>query len=289
MIIKSGEDILELCEKNNWTMDRLAIEYEKYLSDWTEEAIVEKMMYQWQEMKRSVVRGLTDETIKGKMIGGDARKVKNYVENKKTVSGNTTAKAVSYALAVLEVNASMGRIVACPTAGSCGVMPAALMSTVETLELTDEDAMKGLLVSGLIGVVIGKNASLAGAQGGCQAEVGSASAMAAAAIVAMAGGDMYQSLHAAAISIKNIMGLVCDPVAGLVEVPCAKRNTLGVTNALICADMALAGVESVIPFDEVVWAMDRVGRSMPAALRETSDGGVAITRTGKRLKKEIFG
>jgi L-serine dehydratase len=144
------------------------------------------------------------------------------------------------------------------------------------------------LTAGIVGSVIGKNASLSGAEGGCQAEIGSASAMAAAAIVEMSGGTPKQSFDAAAITIKNVMGLVCDPVAGLVEVPCAKRNAMGTANSLIAADMVLAGVVSVIPFDEVIWAMDKVGKSLPSSLRETSEGGVAVTPTGLRLKAELF-
>ncbi len=289
MNIKSGIELLSYCEEKKVPIYHAAIDYEKQNSGMSEKEILDKMMISWNVMKVSIAKGLDKkQNIKGKMIGGEAKKLKEYYDSHVSVCGLTMSKAISYALSVIEVNASMGRIVACPTAGSSGVLPAVLLSTKETFNLLDKDIIHGLLTSSMVGIIIGKNASLSGAQGGCQAEVGSASAMAAAAVVEMLGGSCEQALHAASMCLKNIMGLVCDPVAGLVEVPCAKRNTIGTANAMISAEMALAGIVSIIPFDEVVYAMDRVGRMMPVCLRETAEGGVAATPTGQRLKEEIM-
>ena len=184
------------------------------------------------------------------------------------------------ALSCSEINASMGRIVACPTAGSCGILPAVILTVGEKLNLSDDEMIKGLLTASAIGMIIAQNATLAGAEGGCQAECGSGAAM---------GGTPEMALNAAAIVFKNILGLVCDPIAGLVEVPCAKRNFAGAVSALTTADLVMAGITSKIPFDDTVEAMYRVGRDMPASLRETAMGGLAITKTGLELNKKVFG
>jgi len=288
MRVNSGEDILKICYEKDLPISEVAILVEGIKGDLSREQIIDKMSIAWKRMSESIEQGVNDLSLKPKMFDDDAKKILEYREQNQTLSGSIMSKAIAYALSVMEVNCSMGRIVAAPTAGSCGVLPAVLMSAKETRNFSDDVVVKGLLTAGIVGSIIGKNASLSGAEGGCQAEIGSASAMAAAAIVEMSGGTPKQALDAAAITIKNVMGLVCDPVAGLVEVPCAKRNAMGTANSLIAADMVLAGVASVIPFDEVVWAMDKVGRSLPASLRETSEGGVAITPTGLRLKKELF-
>ena len=191
------------------------------------------------------------------------------------------------ALSTSEVNASMGKIVAAPTAGAAGIIPAALLTVKERFDLSDEDLINGLFTAAGIGLIRAKNATISGAEGGCQAECGSASAMVAAAIVELLGGDVDQALNAASFALINVMGLVCDPVAGLVEFPCIFRNASGVINALISADLALAGVKSLIPFDEVVEAMYKVGKTMPEALRETALGGVADTLTGREVKKRV--
>ena len=183
----------------------------------------------------------------------------------------------------------MGKIVAAPTAGSCGILPGTILSLLEERELPEDIAVMALFTAGAFGMVIATNASIAGAQGGCQAECGSASAMAAAALVEMAGGTPEMCGHACAIAIKNQLGLVCDPIAGLVEVPCVKRNAGGVACAFTAAELALAGIKSVIPVDEVIDAMREVGDAMPCALKETALGGLAATPTGIRLKHEIFG
>ena len=206
-----------------------------------------------------------------------------------TLSGTLLLDAVSKAMATNEVNAAMGRICATPTAGSAGVVPGTLFAVKNKLNPTRMQMIEYLFTAGAFGYVVANNAFIAGATGGCQAEIGSASGMAAAALVELCGGTPRQSAHAMAITLKNMLGLVCDPVAGLVEVPCVKRNAMGAANALLGADMALAGIESRIPCDEVIEAMYRVGQMMPTALKETAQGGLAATPTGRRLAREIFG
>jgi len=183
----------------------------------------------------------------------------------------------------------MGRICAAPTAGSCGIIPASIITSSEVLNSSEEDIINALFTASGIGEIIAKNATVSGAEGGCQAECGAAAAMAAAAIVELKKGTPEMSLNAASIALKNIMGLICDPIAGLVEAPCAKRNASGAVNAMLSADMALAGVKSLIPFDEVVEAMYKVGKSLPVELRETALGGIAATKTGIEIKNKIFG
>ena len=188
-----------------------------------------------------------------------------------------------------ENNAAMGKIVAAPTAGSCGILPGAVVSMLDEGRCSREAAVMALFTAGAFGMVIAQNASIAGAEGGCQAECGSAAAMAAAALVELMGGTPQQCAHACAMAIKNQLGLVCDPVAGLVEIPCIKRNVSGVAIAFSSAEMALAGIESKIPADECIGAMREVGCSIPSALRETAKGGLAATPTGERLREQVFG
>lgn len=222
------------------------------------------------------------------LSGGDAYKLKQAVDAGQTLGGNILGKALVKAIAMSEVNACMGRIVAAPTAGSCGIIPSTLLTIMEERKIPRQKVIMSLFTASGIGMVIAKRASVSGAEGGCQAECGSASAMAAAALVEMAGGNPGMSANACAIALKNILGLVCDPVAGLVEVPCIKRNAMGAANALAAADMALAGIESVIPVDEVIDAMRSVGNLMPSALKETAEGGLAATPTARRLARAIF-
>lgn len=205
------------------------------------------------------------------------------------LSGTTVLDAVSKATAVSEVNAAMGTIVATPTAGACGILPGAIHAAADKLQSDRETMVRALFTAGAIGFCIANNACISGAAGGCQAEVGSATAMAAAAVVEMAGGTPSMSAEAVAIALKNMLGLVCDPVAGLVEAPCVKRNAMGASIALVAADMAMAGVKSVIPADEVIDAMYKIGQSMPAALKETALGGLADTPTGRALEQRVFG
>lgn len=291
MIIRNAYDVLKICETENIPIYEAAIRYEEIQGGFKREKIIDKMTSNFSHMKASINAGLNDrkDGVECKMFKDDAKKLMAYREKNEPLSGYVISKAVSYALSVMEINCSMGRVVAAPTAGACGVLPAVICSVIETRDINDKSGVNGLFTAGLVGMIIGKNASLSGAIGGCQAEIGSASAMAAAAAVEMCGGTPRMAFDASAIALKSMMGLVCDPVAGLVEVPCAKRNGMGTSNALIAADMVLSGIPSVIPFDEVVVAMYKVGQTMPGSLKETAEGGVAATPTGIRLRKEIFG
>lgn len=286
----SGLDLLERCRKEEKKIWEVMIEREVYISGKSEEEILDYMKGNLEIMKNAIHRGLYEDikSVSG-LVGGDAKRLREYYENKKTVAGKSMNKAVASAMAVLEVNASMGQIVAAPTAGSSGILPGVLVSVGETFGIGDDQLVHALFTAAAIGYLITRNATVAGAEGGCQAETGAAAAMAATAVVEMLGGTPEQALHGASMTIKNILGLVCDPIAGLVEAPCVKRNAIGAANALISADMALAGIQSIIPFDEVVDAMYKVGRSLPCALRETALGGLAATPTGKKIQERIFG
>ena len=250
------------------------------------EASWEKMAGLWRAMEESVASYDPERRSACGLTGGDGAKVEHAQIG---LCGPVLTAVMATALKVGECNACMGRIVAAPTAGASGVLPAVLLPMKEKYNFSDDDMVQALYVSAGFGQVIATRASIAGAEGGCQAEVGSASAMAAAALVALLGGTPEQMAWACATALQNLMGLVCDPVAGLVEVPCIKRNGGGVMCALCAADMALAGIRSVIPVDEVVSAMREVGESLPCALRETAQGGLAATPTGQALARKIFG
>ena len=286
-----GHELLDLTRKYDKKISEVTIEREIEMYGFTREEIMEKMKANLEVMKDSASLGLTQDIRSvGGIIGGDAKRVMDYVNSgKKTLCGDTVNKAAAMALSSSEVNASMGKICASATAGSCGIVPAAVLTAIEVYGSTEEETLNALFTASGIGIIIATNATVSGAEGGCQAECGAAAAMAAGAMVELAGGTPEQSLHAGAAALKNVLGLVCDPIAGLVEAPCAKRNSSGVINAMISADLALAGVKSVIPFDEVVEAMFEVGKALPMELRETALGGVAITKTGKELERRIFG
>ncbi|MCR5273134.1 MAG: L-serine ammonia-lyase, iron-sulfur-dependent, subunit alpha [Lachnospiraceae bacterium] len=228
-----------------------------------------------------------DENLKSHsgLVGGEAKRISDRRKENKLLCGDFCGSVMEKALRVSESNACMKRIVASPTAGSCGVVPAALVSYQERYGLSDDKMVEALYVSGGIGEVIAKRATLSGAEGGCQAEIGSASAMAAGALCFLMGGDAEQICNAAAMALKGLLGLACDPVAGLVEVPCVKRNVIGAINAVTSADMAMAGIKSKIPADEVIDAMKSIGRGMSPDIRETGNGGLAATPTGKELVK----
>lgn len=291
MGIGSVEALIQLAKENHSSIGRAMLKQESENSQSTEQDILEQMKQNWQVMKESIINGIEHpQRSKGGLIGGEARKLYEYCHGESPLlSGNAMMEAVSYALAVAEVNATMGRIVACPTAGSCGIVPGVLKKLQELDHLSDEEIAIALMTCAGFGMVIAHRASVSGAVGGCQAECGAASAMAAAAAVELRGGTPEQAGEACAMVLKNVMGLVCDPVAGLVEVPCAKRNALGASLAMVTADLALAGICSVIPVDEVITAMGVVGRSLPDSLRETAKGGLAVTPTGLELHKKIFG
>ncbi|ELU5588658.1 L-serine ammonia-lyase, iron-sulfur-dependent, subunit alpha [Clostridium perfringens] len=290
MIARNGAELLKICRENNFSLAEYAIQYEMESKNCTRDDVIKGMEKVLQVMKEAANEGKEKEvySVSG-LIGGDAYKLKKYLEKGNTLTGDVMVGAMARALSCSEVNASMGRIVACPTAGSCGILPAVILTVGERLNLSDEELIQGLLASSAVGMIIAQNATLAGAEGGCQAECGSAAAMGAAATVEMMGGTPEMALDAGAIVFKNILGLVCDPIAGLVEVPCAKRNFAGAVSALTTADLVMAGIHSKIPFDDTVEAMYRVGKSLPASLRETALGGLAITKTGLKLKEKVFG
>lgn len=288
-MFNTGEELLKIANEKGLKLWEIILENEAQASETSKKELRNRMKENLIVMKESSTRGLKNDikSISG-LIGGDSKRVENYRKNKKTLCGDTINKAMARALSCSEVNAAMGKIVAAPTAGSCGIIPSVIFTAAEVLDANEDDIINALFTAAGIGQIIAKNATISGAEGGCQAECGSASAMAAAAVVEMAGGTPEMSLHAAAIAIKNILGLICDPIAGLVETPCAKRNASGAANALISADLALAGVKSIIPFDEVVEAMYNVGRALPVELRETALGGLAATPTGKKLMKKVL-
>ena len=242
-------------------------------------------------MREAIDYGLTGVRSTSGLVGGDAFRLKDWHESSghPSLLGPVAAKAAAYALAANEANAAMGRICAAPTAGSSGVLPGVLFALAEERGLSEQELSLALVTAGAIGMVIASRASLSGAEGGCQAECGSAAAMAAGAVVDLLGGTPEQIGHAVALALKNLLGLVCDPVAGLVEVPCVKRNAGAATIALLAADMALAGIRSAIPVDEVIDAMAEVGQAMPGELRETAKGGLAVTPTGLAVAERILG
>ncbi len=286
---KSLAEIADEAERLGMTISELVLIEQASVMECSKESVLARMARQYDVMIHSILEG-TQPDIRSTsgLTGGDAYKMRKAVESDDTLTGSFLSSALMRALAVSEVNASMGRIVACPTAGSCGIVPAAVYTMQEERRLDKMQCVMSLLTASAVGMVISKNASLSGAQGGCQAECGSASAMAAAALVELGGGTPKQCLHAAAIAIKCVLGLVCDPVAGLVEVPCVKRNASGVANAIMAAELALAGIESVIPVDEVIDAMREVGNQMNSDLKETAEGGLATTPTAERLTRKIY-
>lgn len=287
----SIKEIVDAATESGKTIAELMIEMEMESSDMPREEIIEKMRKNLHVMRDAVNQGSTGEGVKSVtgLTGQDAIRMKEYREKNEPLTGPDVAKAVQFAIATNEVNAAMGLICATPTAGSSGTIPGVLFSLEEKLNLTEDQEIEFLFTTALLGIVIANNASVAGAVGGCQAEVGSASAIAAAAAVAIKGGTPEQSSHAIAHALGNLLGLVCDPVAGLVEIPCVMRNTIGAGNALIAADLALAGIQCKIPADQVIEAMDKVGRGLPSALRETGIGGLAGTPAGQEMKARIFG
>lgn len=286
----SGKELLEACSRENKPISEIAIQNEMASSGKDRQELFDRMGYNLNVMEKAASEAMSGEvkSISG-LIGGEAKKVHLRNLNGKTICGDSINRAMARALSCAEVNGAMGRIVAAPTAGSCGILPAVVITVSESYGTGREEKIKALFTASALGIIIARNATLSGAEGGCQAECGSASAMAAAAAVEIAGGTPEMCLDAAAIAIKCVLGLVCDPIAGLVEAPCAKRNAMGAVNAMAAADMALAGIKSIIPFDEVVDAMYRVGRSMPCELRETALGGLANTPTGQSIYKSIFG
>ncbi|MGN7310373.1 L-serine ammonia-lyase, iron-sulfur-dependent, subunit alpha [Alkalicoccobacillus gibsonii] len=289
-MFRNAAELIERAVFDRISISEVMIRQEVEETGRSREQVIERMRANLEVMKAAVKRGTTEDikSVSG-LTGGDAKKLQAYIAKGNTLGGDNLLDSVSKAMATNEVNAAMGTICATPTAGAAGVVPGVLFGMQNRLQPTDDEMIDYLFAAGAFGFVIANNASISGAAGGCQAEVGSAAAMAAAALVQLAGGTPEQSGEALAIALKNLLGLVCDPVAGLVEVPCVKRNAMGASVAITAADMALAGITSRIPCDEVIDAMYRIGQTMPVALKETAQGGLAATPTGRRLEAEIFG
>lgn len=281
-------ELAELAQKANCPISQIVIQWEMENNFVAEEKQRAMMLKNWQVMEESLKRGLKnyEKSVSG-LTGGDA--VKLYAYRQHGYTGEAVLSAAASAVGVSEVNAVMGRIVACPTAGSCGIVPAAIYAAAEKNGNNIDEIVDALFTASGIGMVVEANASIAGAYGGCQAECGTAAGMAAGALVQLAGGTPEMVGNAVALAMKNLLGLACDPVAGLVEVPCVKRNGFIAVHAMVAADMAMAGVQSVIPVDDVIDALNRIGRSMPSSIKETAEGGLATTKTGLRLTREIFG
>lgn len=290
-MLNSMQEIIDYAVENETTFVEIMISEEMSLKGISRDEVRALMKQNIDVMRGAVEKGITGEGVKSVTgyTGQDAVKLATYNEREHALSGYEMVEALKGAIATNEVNAAMGIICATPTAGSSGTIPGILFKLEKSHHLTIDQMIDFLFAAALCGKVIANNASVAGAIGGCQAEVGSASAIAEAAAVEIFGGSPQASGHAMALAISNLLGLVCDPVAGLVEIPCVMRNAIGSGNGLISADLALAGVESKIPVDEVIEAMDKVGRNLPASLRETGIGGLAGTPTGEAIKRKIFG
>lgn len=283
------EELIEIAEKNKISLAQVVINREVKLTEKTEAEVRKEMQKTLEVMRESIAKGLNEDlkSMSG-LTGGDAKKIEKARKKGASITGDLFSKILSHTLAVSELNAAMGKIVACPTAGSCGILPGSLLTIAAENNFSDEKIIDALFVASGFGIVIAKQASVSGAAGGCQAECGSASAMTAAAITYLFDGSKEEVAAAAAVALKNLLGLVCDPVAGLVEVPCIKRNAVGSSNAVAAAEMALAGVKSVIPVDEVIVAMKKVGDALPASLKETSLAGLAATPTACKIKEELL-
>lgn len=289
MEFKKADEMLELCEKKGLTISEIMKIRECSQFETTEDEIIYKMQHAWEIMKESAV-GPTKNAVKsmGGLIGGEAKKLNEHRIKGKSIVGSVMAKAITYSMAVLEVNASMGLIVAAPTAGSSGVVPGVLLALQEEYKISDDRIIDGLFNASAIGYLAMQNATVSGAVGGCQAEIGVAAAMAASAATELMGGTPRECLDAASTVLMNMLGLICDPVLGLVEYPCQNRNASGAANALIAAEMSLSGITQMIPLDEMLECMYNVGRRLPVEFRETAKGGCATTPTACKLCNKCF-
>lgn len=284
MDFRNGKELLDLCREHNLLISDVMRQREITCGSMTNEQIDARLKEILTIMKNAAHTPLETPTRSiGGLIGGEAKKTYEFSQTDNNLCGSFLSRAISYSMAVLEVNATMGLIVAAPTAGSAGVLPGVLLALQEDRNLSDEAICSAIVHASAIGYILMRNASVSGAEAGCQAEVGAASAMAASAVVEVMGGTPEMSLHAASIALSNLLGMVCDPIAGLVEAPCQSRNSIGAANAITCAQLALAGVTHPIPFDEMAEAMYRVGKSIPFELRETAMGGNAGTPTACTL------
>lgn len=287
--MRTYQQLVENSVKMNMKVSEVVLRLEIDNTGISREQLIERMRRNYSVMQESMEQGMTGnwKSLSG-LVGGDALLLERYRMGGNSLLGTQMNKAAARAIAVAEVNAGMGRIVAAPTAGSCGVLPGVLLTVRDILNASDEAVIMSLFTAAGIGMVIAERASVSGAEGGCQAEIGSAAGMAAAAAVELAGGSQEETAQAAAMSLKSFLGLVCDPVAGLVEVPCVKRNAMAAVIALTSAEMALAGIRSAIPLDEVIDSMASIGRAMPCSLKETARGGLAITPTGEEIRNKTM-
>ena len=287
MVLDSMKQIFEQSKETGLPFWEIVLLYDMEERQVSRQASMAKMLSTWQAIQDAADSYTgTQRSVSG-LVGGDGLKMRLYARRGESIGGEFMDEVIVQAISMAESNACMRRIVAAPTAGSCGVVPAVLLPLCEREHYTQHELLEALYVASGIGAVIAYRASISGAAGGCQAEIGTASAMAAGALVSLRGGTNEQIGHAVAMALKNLIGLVCDPVAGLVEVPCVKRNVIGAVNAISAADMALAGIESRIPVDEVIDAMGEVGRRMPVEFRETALGGLAATPTGEAVKARM--
>lgn len=278
MDFKNAKELLALCQEKKLPISEVMRQREILLGETTAEIVDQRMDRVLEIMKDAAFSPIKDPVISmGGLIGGEARRLCEFHDLGKSLCGNVLGKGITYAMATLETNASMGLIVASPTAGSAGIVPGMMLALQEVYGFSDKKIRQALFNAGAIGYLAMRNATVAGAVGGCQAEVGIASAMAASAAVELLGGTPLQCTYAASTVLMNMLGLVCDPVGGLVEYPCQNRNAAGVSNALIAAEMSLAGIPQFIPLDEMIYAMYTVGKKLPAELRETALGGCAAT------------
>lgn len=287
MALDSMQEIFDAAEAGGREFWEVVLDTDMEERSVTAEASMEKMRIAWRAMLEAVDTYRGDRLSASGLVGGDGKKMRNYAAEMNTLSGPYLAAVIASALCTGESNACMRRIVAAPTAGASGVLPAVLIPLYHRGDIDEDAAVRGLYVAAGIGAVVGSRACISGASGGCQAEIGTASAMAAGTLTALRGGSCQQIGHAVAMALKNLLGLVCDPVAGLVEVPCVKRNVVGAVNAVSCADMALAGVESRVPVDQVIDCMGAVGRKMSEEFRETALGGLADSPFGREVKERM--
>ncbi|WP_294853616.1 L-serine ammonia-lyase, iron-sulfur-dependent, subunit alpha [Oscillibacter sp.] len=287
MALDSMQEIFDAAEAGGREFWEVVLDTDMEERSVTAEASMEKMRIAWRAMLEAVDTYRGDRLSASGLVGGDGKKMRNYAAEMNTLSGPYLSAVIASALCTGESNACMRRIVAAPTAGASGVLPAVLIPLYHRGDIDEDAAVRGLYVAAGIGAVVGSRACISGASGGCQAEIGTASAMAAGTLTALRGGSCQQIGHAVAMALKNLLGLVCDPVAGLVEVPCVKRNVVGAVNAVSCADMALAGVESRVPVDQVIDCMGEVGRKMSEEFRETALGGLADSPFGREVKERM--
>lgn len=288
--ISTFKDILLVCGQNKKRIYEIFQEHEAFLQDSSIEEVRRKVKKSLDAMKEAIKTGLqSNEKSISKQCGDDCERLQKYFENKSALLGPLFEKITTYALATIEENLRMGKIVACPTAGSCAIVPSVLVAISEELNIPEEEQINALITAGAVGSVVANKVSLAGAVAGCQAECGVAAAMSSAALTQMLGGSEKQIFHSVALALKNVLGLTCDPVAGLVEIPCVKRNPFLAIHSATASEFALAGIESKIPVDEVVDSLVQTGQLMSPMLKESSEAGLAKTKTALKIEKKVFG